>query len=460
MPQRIVIFGATSNVAKRYVFPGLSRLLVDESSTEECTIIGVGRRDWTTSQFQEYVSELLGKHKPPLPKGCRENFLTRLEYTQVEDLSDAKRIGDIFSEISGVWLLYLGLPPQLYFTLLTSLTQVEIPDETRIIVEKPFGLDYEEAKALNQILHKQFPEKRVFRMDHFLGKAVVSSILRLRFDSHVLAPLWNNRHVEKVEVIWDETLALEGRAEYYDRAGALKDMIQSHLLQILAVLTLEPMESTRSMEFRDKRVDLFRSIRTTSKAEIQAHTVRARYQSGRVRGKQIPAYGKEPGINPKRNTETFAQVTFWIDNERWGGVPFVLRSGKALEQDRMEIGVYFKNVDRTKPSIPSHDGHDVLRFDLDSEEVNLNCFTIKKPNGMLSDSLEFAAKLPYQSLPPYGRMFEEAMSGNQRLFIRNDEIEEMWKIVQPIADGWTNNAVPLRTYPAGSKGPTAAQDIK
>jgi glucose-6-phosphate 1-dehydrogenase len=395
-----------------------------------------------------------------LPTGSREKFLPLLEYTRVDDLSDANSIGRIFADKSGTWLIYLGLPPQLYPSIVEALTHLPLPPETRIIIEKPFGLDYDQAKELNRLLHRNFSEDDVYRIDHFLGKPTVFNILGLRFDSQLFEPIWNRDHIKKVEVIWDETLALEGRADYYDKAGALKDMVQNHLLQILVILAIEPLESIWTPEFRDNKVKVLRSIRKLSQTEIQTHTIRARYQSGRILGKQVSAYGMEPGVVPKRETETFAQVNMWVDNERWRGVPFILRSGKALNKERKEILVHFKNPHRKGRRLPSKGRHNILRFNLDTSEMNLELMNIEGGAGMRGEPTRLDAQFPSQHLPPYARLFLEAMSGHSTLFIRNDEVEEMWNIVQPIADGWEQNLVPLQTYRAGSRGPLLNEHAK
>jgi glucose-6-phosphate 1-dehydrogenase len=255
-------------------------------------------------------------------------------------------------------------------------------------------------------------------------------------------------------VIWEETLALEGRADYYDRAGALKDMIQNHLLQMLVLLAIEPLESIWSPEFRDNKVKVLRSVRKLSKSEIQAHTRRARYQSGRILGKPVSAYAMESGVVPERKTETFAQVSMWVDNERWQDVPFILRSGKALNKERKEILIHFKNPRRKGHRLPSKGAHNILRFNLDTDEINLELLNIEGGTGMRRKPTSMDAQLSSQDLPPYARLFLEAMSGHSTLFIRNDEVEEMWNIIQPIADSWANNVVPLQTYRAGSPGPS------
>ncbi|MBA3966990.1 MAG: glucose-6-phosphate dehydrogenase, partial [Nitrospirales bacterium] len=211
------------NVSKRYILPALAQVFANRGLPTEYTITGVGRRDWTTPQFQEYVSELLGKHQtPPLPRS-REGILQSLEYARIEDLSDARQIASIFHGQAGITLLYIGLPPQMFPAVLEGLRHATLPPRSRVIIEKPFGLSYAQSKELNSLLHQTFPEESVFRIDHFLGMPIVGTILGLRFAHPVFTPIWNRQHIKKVEVIWDETLALEGRADYYDRAGALKD---------------------------------------------------------------------------------------------------------------------------------------------------------------------------------------------------------------------------------------------
>ncbi len=453
MHEHLVIFGATGDVSKRYVLPALAQVFGNRGLPTEYTITGVGRRNWTTPQFQEHVSESLGEHQTsPLPRS-REGFLQSLEYVRVENLSDARQIDSIFNKQAGITLLYLGLPPQMFPSVLEAFRHATLPPQSRVIIEKPFGLNHAQSKELNRLLHETFPEESVFRIDHFLGMPIVGNILGLRFANPVFTAIWNRHHIKKIEVIWDETLALEGRADYYDGAGALKDMIQNHLLQLMAALALEPLKSIWSPEFRDKRVELFKTIRKPSKAEIRAQTVRARYGSGEIGGVRIPGYVKNQGVDSGRNTETFAQVTLWVDNERWQDVPFVLRSGKALGRDRKEILVHFKDRQRNPEFHFTEGGGNVLRLDLASEEVNLGIFTIQEAGGITAAPVRVDDPIGPEHLSPYERLFLEAMSGHSRLFVRNDEVEEMWEIIQPIADAWAENIVPMQTYQAGSDGP-------
>lgn len=403
--------------------------------------------------FRSMSPKYKGDSSPPLLPRSREGLLQSINCARVEDLSDPGQIATVFKDQSGSTLLYLGLPPQMFPSVLEALSHLTLPSKSRVIIEKPFGLSYEQSKDLNILLHQLFPEESVFRIDHFLGMSIVSTILKLRFAHPVFSRLWHRHHIKKVEVIWDETLALEGRADFYDRAGALKGMIQNHLLQLMAVLALEPLESMWSAEFRDKRVELFKSVRKLSQTEVRAHTVRARYRSGEILGVRVPSYANSPGVVPERNTETFAQVTLWVDNERWQDVPFLLRSGKALGRDRKEIRVHFKSLQENAETLDSEVGGNVMRFNLASEEVNLGFFNIKETGGVASEPMKVDDPISPEHLSPYERLFLESLSGQSRLFVRNDEVEEMWKIIQPIADAWAENAVSMQIYQAGSNGP-------
>ncbi|MDR4493502.1 MAG: glucose-6-phosphate dehydrogenase [Nitrospirales bacterium] len=453
----LVIFGATGDVAKRYVFPALSHLVSHGRLPNGLTIIGVGRRPWTTPQFQEYVSEVLGTHRPSIPPDSRLELLPFLKYHQVKDLKSPAHLKRIFSHSLGACIMYLGLPPCLFGSVLTALEDVKIPKASRIILEKPFGLSYAEAEALNRILDKRFSEESIFRMDHFLGKPTVENILNLRFEKQPFERIWQRQYINKVEIVWDETLALEGRGAYYDRAGALKDMVQNHLLQMMVLLTMEPAPLESERAFRDQRVELLRSIRKMSMTDIQKFTLRARYRSGTIGGKDIPDYVSEEGVVPERETETFARVTLRIDNARWQNVPFVLQSGKAMEKDTKEIRILFQKTPLGILTPELAEPPNLLRFNLENETIDLEFSPRKGQGGGHTIPLALNGSMPPSDLPPYARLFLEVLSGNPTRFIRNDEAEEMWKVVQPIVDGWQEGWVPLQHYRAGSNGPRATK---
>jgi glucose-6-phosphate 1-dehydrogenase len=334
-------------------------------------------------------------------------------------------------------------------TVIGELKHVKIPDTSRIVCEKPFGYGVESAQKLNDLLRPLFPEDRVFRIDHFLGKQEVQNILGVRFANRFFEYLWNRDHIERVEIIWDETIALEGRAGYYDSAGALRDMIQNHLLQLLCLVAMEAPAAFNERDFRDRKVDVLRAVRVLSMEDIRENTIRARYTAGRAGGKQVPNYIDEPGVRAQRQTETFAQVTLFIDNWRWIGVPFMLRSGKALRADHHEIVVRF----RPMPFLPfqatapaSNTLH--LRFNPDRIEQTININGAGEPFDL--EHTVLSTQLRPQSLPEYSRLLLDIFEGDATLSIRGDEAVECWRIVEPILTGWSQNVSPLLEYSAGS----------
>ncbi len=452
MAEYFVIFGSTGHVAKHYIFPALAYIFSKQCLPEDMAFIGVGRRDWTTAQFRAQVAGDLKNRKSSLSPDSWEGFLQRLEFIRVDDLSNPKSLKKIFKDKPGSWTLYFGIPPQLFLSVLEALAQVSLPSGIRLIIEKPFGLNYSQSKALNRVLHREFSEESVFRIDHFLGKPTVSQILDLRFGGRLVQGIWNRHHIEKIEVIWEEAIDLRGRAGSYDQVGALKDMIQNHLLQLLALLLLEPTLSLWAPDYRDKRVDVFRSIRKMSRAEVQQYTLRARYRAGDIQGSSVSDYVRESGVEPERKTETFAQTVFWVDQDQWQGVPFSLRSGKAFGVDRKEINVHFLDSTVKKGQSTLRESPKILRFDLETDNWELEGFNKKKAGAIQQDLTGLEDQEFSSTLAPYGRLFLEAVSGNSTLFVRDDEVEEMWKIIQPISDAWREDYVPLHTYPAGFQG--------
>jgi glucose-6-phosphate 1-dehydrogenase len=272
-------------------------------------------------------------------------------------------------------------------------------------------------------------------------------------------PIWTRNFVERVEIVWDETLALEGRAGFYDSTGALKDMIQSHLLQLLALTAMDPPNALNERDFRNRKVGVFRAVKGLSSGDAKRQTVRARYTAGEVEGRPVPAYADEEGIDPRRGTETFAQVALEIDNWRWAGVPFVLRSGKALGRDRREISVHFRPVPHLTFGQDSDPAQNVLRLGMSPDTMSLG-ININGPGDPFDlERVRLDTELAPQRPSEYGRLLLAVLSGNAMLSIRSDEAEECWRIVEPILDAWEAGAVPLLEYPAGSDGPPEAQEM-
>jgi len=347
---------------------------------------------------------------------------------------------------------YLALPPRIFPAAVRGLSDVGLPEGSRIVVEKPFGEDLASARALNQLIHENFSEEAVYRVDHFLALQTVQNILGLRFANRVFELLWNRDHVERVEIIWDETVALEGRASYYDKAGALKDMIQNHLLQLLCLIGMEPPLTLGERDLRDRKVDVLRAVRRMSREEVSGNTIRARYTAGQIGERQISSYADEEGIDPSRETETFAQVTLAIDNWRWAGVPFILRTGKALARNRRNINIVFRGVPhlafQENDPVPN-----ILRLQLNPDRMSLSVNINGAGDPFVLECVELDADLAPQEIPAYGHILLQVLAGDNTLSIRGDEAEESWRIVEPILSAWREGLVPLREYPAGSTGP-------
>jgi glucose-6-phosphate 1-dehydrogenase len=451
-PSTLVLLGATGDLAARYLLPALARLHTLGLLPERFSVVGVGREDEGDDDFRARARAALREHAPQLPERDCEELVARLRYAAA-DVTAREDLGAVLGGVDGSVVVYLALPHTLFAPVITTLGEIGLPPGSRLVVEKPFGTDLAGARRLNRLVGDLLPEDAVFRVDHFLAMQTVLNLLGLRFANRILEPVWNARHVEQVDIVFDETLGLEGRAAYYDRAGALRDMLQNHLLQLLCLVAMEPPTSLGERDLRDRKHDVLRAVRSLGPQEVALATVRARYTAGRVGDRELPAYVDEDGVDPARGTETFASVRLHVDNWRWAGVPFVLRSGKALARDRQEIVVTFRPV----PHLPFGDGPvtpDVLRLGLDPDriavEVNLN----GEGDPFRLERAELVTDLAPAQLPPYSQLLAATLAGDPRLSIRGDEAEESWRIVEPILDAWGEGAVPMREYPAGSDGPT------
>jgi glucose-6-phosphate 1-dehydrogenase len=347
---------------------------------------------------------------------------------------------------------YLALPPSVFPAAVTAVYNAGSTDGSVVVLEKPFSEDLAGAIELNRLLAGLYGEQDVFRVDHFLAMSTVQNVLGIRLANRVLEPIWNSAHIAKVDIIWDESLALEGRASYYDGVGALKDMLQNHLLQLLCLTAMEPPISLGDRDLRDRKVDVLRSIRPLSLEDAIQRTRRARYTSGQIGDRAIPAYVDEADVDPAHRTETFAELHLELDSWRWVGTRFRLRTGKALRTDRKQIAVHFRPV----PHLPfEHDGQvqpNVLRFHLEPESVTLELTGTGLRAGTLAP-LNLAADLEPAALPPYGRLLLDVLHRNTALSIRADEAEQSWQAVTPVLDAWAKDLVPLDEYPAGSDGP-------
>jgi glucose-6-phosphate 1-dehydrogenase len=446
--KRLAIFGATGDLTSRFLMPALAHLGEADRLPKQLSILGASLHDWETAQFRHHVAEKLKEHASHTDTAARDALVECLEYRKV-DVTDPQSIGAALGSNPEPLIVYLALPPSLMAETLTSLGNFGLPEESRIVIEKPFGTDLQSAQNLNRLIDKFFSEEAVFRVDHFLMMQTIQNVLGLRFANRLFELLWNRDNIERIEFIWDETVALEGRASYYDGVGALKDMIQNHLLQLLCLVGMEPPITMKARDLRDRKVDVLRAVRRLSPEEVERLTTRARYTAGTIGNRTVPAYVEEEGIDPARGTETFAEVTLYIDNWRWAGVPFVLRTGKALGKDRREIVVYFRPVPHLAFE-PHRPPLNVLRFQLDPDRMALG-LNINGPGDPFElEHVELAADFPPQDLPAYARLLLDVMRGDLTLSIRGDEAEECWRIVEPILEAWHSDKVPLRSYSAGA----------
>jgi glucose-6-phosphate 1-dehydrogenase len=449
MIRRFVILGASGDLTSRALLPSLARLIEVGELTDDVEVIGVALEDWDTDEFRKRIREKLEQHAEDVSQEARGKLLSSLTYAK-SDVTDPGTMRDAVRPAEGPVVAYLALPPAVFAPTIEALHEVGLPHGSRIVVEKPFGEDLEGAQELNRLLHETFPEEAVFRVDHFLGKQTVQNLLGLRFANRVFEPLWNCQHIKSVEIRWDETLALEGRAGYYDSAGALKDMLQNHLLQLLCFVAMEAPLSLNERDLRDRKVDVLRAVRRLSPGEVQRHTYRARYGAGRLGDEEVRAYRDEEGVEPERATETFAQATLFIDNWRWAGVPFTLRSGKALARNRREIIIEYRPVPHLAFGQQDVPQPNTLRLEFSPDRMNLDLNLNGEGDPFVLEPATLDTDFAPQAVSAYGRLLLDVLNGDPTLSIRDDEAEESWRIVAPILEGWHEGRVPLEEYPAGS----------
>jgi glucose-6-phosphate 1-dehydrogenase len=448
--ERLVVLGATGDLTARYLLPGLAALRSGGHLGDGFELIGVGRQDWRDEDFRSWAGAQLEEHAAHLPGAARDAVVSASEYHRA-DVTDPAAVRAVIADRQPV-AAYLALPPSLFAATVSALHGAGLTPGSSIVLEKPFGEDLREATELNRLLARAVPEEAVFRVDHFLAMTTVQNILGTRLANRTLEPIWNSAHIAEVDIVWDETLALEGRAAYYDGVGALKDMLQNHLLQLLCLVAMEPPISLDARDLRDRKVDVLRSIRPLGEDDVIRQTRRARYAAGMIDGVPVPAYVDEAGVDPAHRTETFAELELQLDNWRWHDTTFRLRTGKALGRNKQQVAVHFRPVPHLPRGMHGDPRPNALRFELQPESVAIEMSGVGARANTLVP-LTLTADLEPAELPAYGRLLLDVFNRDAALSIRGDEAEESWRVVTPLLAAWGNDLVPLEEYAAGSDGP-------
>jgi glucose-6-phosphate 1-dehydrogenase len=450
--QTLLILGASGDLAGRLLLPGLAGLLaLGSDAGRGLALLGSGAEDWDDERWRKRVADSFGQSGASGPVVDSVAGETRYLQADVTAEGDLRKLLDA---CEGRVVIYFALPPSVTERACEALTRIGLPQGSRLVMEKPFGTDAKSAEALNELLTRLVPEDHVHRVDHFLGMSTVLNVLGVRFANRIVEPVLNRDHVESVDILFDETLGLEGRAGYYDGAGALVDMIQSHLLQVMSLVAMEAPATLGAGDLRDCKAQVLRATRVWGGDPVES-TSRARYTAGEVDGRKLPSYADEQGIDPARGTETLAEVVLEVDTWRWAGVPFRLRSGKAIGAPRKEIAINFRLPPLVPHGLTGCDRPDRLRISINpgggSLLLDLNISGPGDPWEIDQATLE--ADFGAGELQEYGEVLKGVLEGDPTLSVRGDMAVDCWRVIEPVQKAWRDGDVPLEEYPAGSPGP-------
>ena len=479
-PCVMVIFGATGDLTKRKLIPSLCNLVEDNLLSKQFAIIGFAANDQTTDDFRKMVTDEIPKYAPQLDPKILAWFAERVYYVK-GDFQDPAAYQRLKQEIDGVTqrhntlgnkFFYLAVAPKFFAPIVQQLGQIGLTNEennhwTRVIVEKPFGHDLDSARQLNHDLKTVLTEKQIYRIDHYLGKETVQNLMVFRFTNNIIEPLWNRNYVDHVQITAAETVGVEHRGGFYETAGALRDMVPNHLFQLLTMTAMEPPISFDADEVRNKQAEVLHAIQPLGPEDVLTCMVRGQYDEGVIDGQRVPAYREEPDVAPDSNTETCVALKLLIDNWRWAGVPFYLRTGKRLAQRTTEVVIQFRRTPFIlfrNTSVKNLETNRLVIHIQPEEGISLS-FGAKIPGsvmklGLVNMDFDYENYFGVEHNTGYERLLHDCMAGDATLFQRADMVEAGWSVIQPILDVW--RALPARGFPnyaAGSWGPREADDL-
>lgn len=481
-PCAIVIFGASGDLSKRKLLPSLYRLFYERRISPSFAVIGSSRTAMSDDEFRQRMAESVSKflEDAPFDKEVWNSFAQCLFYVpgdltipgSYDNLRDKLDAVEKSHSTGGNVLFYLSTQPSHYADAILELGAHNLNKGNgwrRVIIEKPFGHDLSSARKLNDEIHRVFPESDVYRIDHYLGKETVQNILAFRFGNGIFEPLWNRRYVDNVQITAAESIGVEGRGGYYQEAGALRDMIQNHLSQVMATVAMEPPTVFDSTNVRDERAKLLRAVRVIKPDDVERYAVAGQYGPAKVGGEDLPGFRQEPSVDPQAQTDTYAAVTFFIDNWRWADVPFYIRTGKRLPKRVTDIAIQFKApplglfTQETKGGLRAARPNLLVLRIQPEEGISLRFLSKSPGSGMrvrpVSMDFNYGSSFGERTPTAYETLLVDAMSGDPTLYTRQDMVEASWQIVQPILDVWANTKFDFPNYAAGTWGPKASDEM-